>query len=367
MIDRFARPVRDRLGHPVALGLWLTRQTAVEVVAKSELLTEIAEKIADAGLVCYTMNAFPFGNFHADRVKEQVYLPDWTTDDRLRYTLDAAAILARLLPENVDGSISTSPCAFKPLHPAGADVSIYFPRLIALATALAELRSRTGKTIRLAIEPEPCCVLETTTEAIDFFRRLRASVHGRPEENAVREHLGLCYDVCHQAVEFEDVTESIRQIVAADIRIVKVHITCALELRDPSVAAHREYLARFVEPRYLHQTFARSPAGGTLSLLDLTAEHSLTPPADWLECPVWRTHFHVPIHWQTAGPLFTTRPVLEEAIGAIQAIDQTPHLEVETYTWSVLPKGTGGPAPTVDLVEGLSAELASARELVSRR
>src|SRR5206468_2788211 len=135
-----------------------------------------------------------------------------------------ADLLARLLPEGVDGSISTAPLAFKALHPPGANLAVYFPQLVQTAAYLQALRQRTGRIIRLAIEPEPCCVLETTVETIAFFRQLWQHVAGTAEEAAVRTHFGVCYDVCHQAVEFEDVTDSILALDAAGIPIVKIHV-----------------------------------------------------------------------------------------------------------------------------------------------
>jgi hypothetical protein len=271
-----------------------------------------------------------------------------------------------------------------------------------LAQFLQQLYDETGKRVRLAIEPEPFCLLETTDEAVSFFHRLRSAAADANAVEPVREFLGLCYDICHQAVEFEDVTASIASLRENDIRINKVHITCALELRDPAAnRAGREALARYVEPRYLHQTMARQlyvisdslvqdaadsrqagsltygywqvgsgpgnglqtegrPYGRIFRLPDLTVANCFEPPGSPLmKCESWRIHFHVPVDAEQLGPLGTTRADLKRALQTVAGLDYAPHLEVETYTWEVLPD-----AKRVDLVDGLTRELVATRALL---
>src|SRR4051812_46193445 len=204
-LDRYTIPVARGFGRPLSAGLWLARPVVNELLASEAALMCFADGLARRGLTCHTLNAFPYGDFHSDRVKDDVYRPDWSTADRLDYTLGAARALAALLPEGVDGSVSTLPLAFK-AHPHPSDFAARCERkLIAAATALKELHDQPARTIRLAVEPEPLCDLETTDEAIAFFRRLWVAAENAGASAAVREYVGLCYDVCHQAVEFEDV------------------------------------------------------------------------------------------------------------------------------------------------------------------
>jgi hypothetical protein len=163
-------------------------------------------------------------------------------------------------------------------------------------------------------------------------------------------------------VEFEDVAASIRSFAAAGVRISKVHITCAIRLEQPlENEAGRRALSEFVEPRYLHQTIARSADGTIHRLTDLTREAALRPQAEFGMAEEWRVHFHVPVNAESLGPLSTTRPDLCRALAAVAALDYAPHLEVETYTWQVLP---GEKPPS--LVEGLTEELEATRGLLSQ-
>jgi hypothetical protein len=306
------------------------------------------------------LNAFPFGDFHSPRVKENVYLPDWGDPLRLKYTGNCARILAAFLPEGGEGSISTVPLGFKGFEHAEGFESKASMQLVGLAASLDRLYQDTGRKIRLAIEPEPFCLLETTGEAIAFFNRLRGMAGDTFSGTAAQEYLGLCYDVCHQAVEFEDVALSIQRIQSAGIRINKVHITCAIHLDDPANNAEgRTALARYVEPRYLHQTLARSKSGEILRRVDLTEPLALDPPHDFAEAEAWRVHFHVPVDAEALGPLGTTRSELRRALAAVVKLDYAPHLEVETYTWEVLPGGS-----KVALVDGLTRELVATRSLI---
>lgn len=342
--------IQKKLGKRIAAGLWLPDEMTRQLSEQPALIARLGELLAGEGLICYTLNAFPFGNFHSERVKENVYLPDWSEPARAEYTVRCAEILSQILPEGVEGSISTVPLAFKERELPSDFLDQCCDALIQTARQLDDLHDRTGKVIRLAIEPEPLCVLETTPETVAFFARLRSRAGADAE--VVNRHLGVCYDICHQSVEYEDVAASIQNLRDQEIRINKVHITCAIELKNPGTNREgREFLAQFAEPRYLHQTFTRQEEG-TRTFTDLTAEFVQSPPAEWEQAESWRIHFHVPVQAENLGPLSTTRPDLEKALREVAKLDYAPHLEVETYTWSVMP---GKDLP--DVCDGLTREL----------
>lgn len=359
-LDQFTLPIKANYGSDLAAGLWLAAPVIQELMQSADGARAFADRVSQRGLSCYTLNAFPYGNFHSARVKENVYLPDWTQPNRLDYTLDCARVLAALLPDGTDGSISTVPLGFKPFeHPADfADRCA--DQLIKLADGLNRLWSDTGRLIRLAIEPEPYCVIETTDETIRFFDRLRERAADADALEVVQRHLGVCYDVCHQAVEFEDVAASIRSLSAAKIRINKVHITCAIEVANPGTNPEAlKALSRYVEPRYLHQTFARTEGHKIVRQVDLDEQLTSAPSGDFLQAKMWRVHFHVPVDAEQLGPLGTTRAELKRALSVIPDLDYSPHLEVETYTWEVLPDG-GRP----NIVDGFTKELLATKSLI---
>jgi hypothetical protein len=197
--------------------------------------------------------------------------------------------------------------------------------------------------------------LEKTGEAIEFFKRLWAMAEKVDFGQGIRDTVGLCYDVCHQAVEYEDVPASIAAIDAAGIRINKVHISCAIELAD---ASRREALRPYIEPRYLHQTMAKNAFGEIARAVDLDAQLLAAPPEGFSSADSWRVHFHVPVSVESLGSLATTRSAIPQALRAIAKLDYAPHLEVETYTWDVLP------GAKVDLVTGITEELRTAHQLI---
>jgi sugar phosphate isomerase/epimerase len=360
-IDRYTVAVAERFDHPLSAGLWLASPVASELAGSPSAMASFVDDLRSRALTCHTLNAFPFGNFHSERVKDQVYLPDWADPARALYTQQCAVILSQLLPGDVaEGSISTLPLGFKG-HSKSADLHARcITALLDLALFLDDLRQHSGKTIRLAIEPEPSCVLETTDEAIHFFHRLMTAADERSVGEVARRHLGLCFDICHQAVEFEDVATSIAAIDGAGIRINKVHVSCALQIDHPATNDDaRAALRRYVEPRYQHQTTAQTAAGAVVQVLDLSDELLDAPPPAFRDAAAWRVHFHVPIGADRIGPLATTRPALPAAFAAIANLPYAPHLEVETYTWDVLPNR--GP---VALVDGLVDELKSAKDLI---
>jgi sugar phosphate isomerase/epimerase len=360
-LDRYTVNVAVRFGAPLAAGLWLAEPVVKELLRSDTVCRRFGEGLAGRGLTCHTLNAFPFGDFHSPRVKEHVYRPSWAERRRLEFTVSAARILAQLLPAGAEGSISTLPLGFP-----GIDSFPDFHRecvenLIDAALSLHRLEQESGRTIRLAIEPEPCCWLDETPTAIEFFKnRLWPRAEERGSLEAVRKHVGLCVDVCHQAVAFEDMGQSISEIERAGVRINKIHITCAIELEHPATNLEgRRALARYVEPRYLHQTKARLADGRVLAVLDLDRALALDASPEFLNAERWRVHFHVPVDAERLGPLKTTRNDLRTALAAVKSLTYAPHLEVETYTWEVLPD-----RPAVDLVDGLTRELTATRALL---
>lgn len=353
-------PVRAKCGFEIAAGLWLPAAALAEVLAADCGVASVRRSLDAHGLSCHTLNAFPYSDFHGARVKEQVYLPDWADPRRLQYTFDSSRLLEGLLPENGEGSISTLPLGGRLLVQQDGFIDDCIMQLMDLAVRLNQLHEQTGKKVRLAIEPEPFCLLETTSETIAFFELLRDVADSKGCGKEVFEYVGVCYDVCHQAVEFEDAADAVRRLRNSDIRINKVQISCAIQLDDPSNQQARAELAKFAEPRYLHQTMAVTRGGEILRHADLTQDFALYPNDEWVGTEVWRTHFHVPVDAEHLGVLGTTRAELRKALAAVAALDYQPHLEVETYTWPVLP----GSTPTA-MVDGLARELIATREMLT--
>jgi len=327
---------------PFGVGLRLSA-AAAEALGEPAAFAELEALLAEGSCYVFTINGFPYGTFHGAPVKEGAYRPDWSEAARLAYSNRLADILARLLPEGLDGSISTVPGTFKPW--AEGRIEAIADNLIRHAAHLARLESETGKRIALALEPEPCCLLETVAETVDFFRdrlfsdaaaaRLAAltGLGAGDAAAALRRHLGVCYDVCHAAVEFEDPAESIERLRAAGIAISKLQLSAALRI-SPVESRTGAQLGPFDEPVYLHQTVERGP-GGLTRYLDLPEALAHAGKAVGRE---WRIHFHVPIFLDQLKDFATTQDFLRAILALHRAAPISQQLEVETYTWDVLPE-----------------------------
>ncbi|PPF56753.1 xylose isomerase [Rathayibacter sp. AY1C2] len=336
-LDVYAGPARVAAGLAlVGVGLWIPRDLAARLVASAEDRAVLRAALQRNGLEVRTLNAFPYAAFHAEVVKLDVYRPDWTTPERLQYTIDCARILADLLPAGADGSISTLPLGWREGWGREQDEAAC-RNLARLVEELRDLRRSTGHAIRLAIEPEPGCILDTVDDVVDWLQ---------PRIGVVDPaYVGVCLDTCHLAVSFADPVSAVRRIRDAGLRVVKVQASAALHLEDPS---GRAALTPFVEKRYLHQT-RENGIDGVLRVDDLPEALDTLPGTG-----PWRVHFHVPLHHRPEAPLSATTAVLAEAVSAVDAAwpyDEI-HLDVETYTWSVL-----ADAPS-DLSTGIGAELA---------
>jgi len=341
-LDRYAEPVRRLVGVDVlGLGLWLPAALASSLADSPDLRAKLRTELDARGLEVYTLNAFPYGGFHDDVVKHNVYRPEWTDAARLRYTIDCATVLADLLPDSASyGSISTLPLAWRtPWTEADDEAST--SALTELTGVLDGMAAANGRPIRLAVEPEPGCVLDTVADAVKW---LAPRVDPR--------YVGLCLDTCHLAVSFADPEDTVASIYAAGLEVVKVQASAALQVEEPDSEAARLALTDFTEPRYLHQVRERAVTGTVLAADDLPEALAELPGRD-----AWRVHFHVPLHARPAAPLSATTDVLRTAITALRStVDNMPHVEVETYTWSVLPETAGNGGDTA-LIRGIAAEL----------
>jgi hypothetical protein len=336
-LTRFGEPVRARLGADrLGLGLWLARPVASELVADPKALRRLRAELSARGLEVVTLNGFPYQGFHAPVVKHAVYHPDWTRPDRARYTVDLARLLAALLPDDAArGSVSTLPLGWRePWTTVHHDQAR--TRIDLLAIDLGKIADETGRPVRIGFEPEPGCIVENTGQAVTHLKDVDT------------DWLGVCLDTCHLAVAFEDPAQALDALAVAGLPVVKTQASCALHAERPRDPATRYALQTFVEPRFLHQTREGLPYGS--DDLDIALAGGLPGHAPW------RVHFHAPLHADPRPPLTTTRPVLEatlkELFGGPTA--WTDHVEVETYTWQVLPNAPQGDR---GLVEGLAAEL----------
>ena len=354
-IAKTVLPLRERLRFdgPFGIALRLDRE-GVRVLRDDDARRGLFRGVLAGGdLVPFTANAFVMGEFHGPGVKESVYRPTWHDRERLDFTLEYAEAMASLAGPGKRVSLSTVPGSFKLFDEGPRAVH---DMAVALATAARRLRGledTTGTRVVLGLEPEPLCTLETVEEVIGFFRGPLRAAFGR--DRAPAHHLGVCYDVCHQAVEGEDPVDALARLRQAGIPIVKVQASSALEIADPADPRAREALARFSEPRWLHQVVCDTGAGGRQRVADLPLALEGPDAAAWAASGrPWRVHFHVPVHREEAvPPLRTTRADLERALVAVAEGGVTEHLEIETYTWEALP----AEARADTLVESLAREI----------
>lgn len=319
-------------------GLWINAAIADQLTCFPEKLNRLKQVLKANAIELLTLNGFPYGGFHEKSVKEKVYQPDWCDEKRLTYSIQLANILSQLLPENEkEGTISTVPLGFK-LDWAVVNYRQATDNLGKLITELQNIKKVSGVHIRFCIEMEPSCVLEHSDELIHYFQHYLFRHDDLPEA-WVRQYFGICYDICHQAVMYEDSITALQSFIDHDIPIGKIQVSSALAVVEPASDAVVPVLQAYAEPRYLHQVRALAENSNLLSHVDL--ELALNDDA-FLEKNKWRIHFHVPIHathLENKNFGTTQQDILSvlDFLGRNQQLH--PHIEVETYTWQVLPSG----------------------------
>jgi sugar phosphate isomerase/epimerase len=310
-----------------AIGLRLSARAAHELL-QGDQLARFRDWLAATNTYVFTINGFPYGNFHGTRVKEQVFAPDWTHRDRVEYTKNLFKILSAIAPANSGGSVSTLPGSHKSFE---ADEAIIRKNLIELSTWLDDLSARTGKDLHLGLEPEPLGHIENTQESLAFFDRL---ANEAKDSETLLNRIGINYDCCHFALQFEDAKESLESLVKNKIRISKIHLSSALTL-DPKNPAAIAAIAGFDEPVYSHQVIHQNKSGTLSRFIDLPDFLKATPSNLDGEA---RVHFHIPLDAMPSTPLGSTSDHVTETLSWLHAHPLTcTHLEIETYTWGVLP------------------------------
>ncbi len=334
--------VRDQLGETgsFAIGLRLS-EIAARVLADPKRLLEFQRWLEAEDCYVFTINGFPYGRFHGTRVKEQVYSPDWTTQARVDYTNLLFDLLSELMPSGMEmeGSVSTVPCSFKEFIQGQHQVAAMRRNLWSTIEHVAALSEKTGKWLHLGLEPEPLCYLETTDETVEFFHLLREDRRG---DERLSRHLGVNYDACHLAIEFESAAVGLERLRSEGVLLSKIHLSSALKAAPTRRV--RAALGAFVDPVYFHQVVERRSLSPLRRIKDLDAalsEAESGPHALSEEealATEWRIHFHVPLHCAPTGLWGTTTDHLQEVM---TVLEENPgfcrHLEMETYTWEVMP------------------------------
>lgn len=348
---------------PMGVGLWLPANAVLEFLPPHldgelalDKIEAFREWLDQRDLYAYTLNGFPVTNFHEPIVKHLVYYPDWSTPERLNYTMALAMILHHLLPEGAEGSISTLPIGWGDTVDEG-----WADSLCDMIEFLAEFEQETGRCIHLDIEPEPGCEIEDTMSLIMLLTVLEMTSGVDPD--VLHRYLRVCLDVCHTAVMFEEPTLMLEALREAGWSVGKVQISSGLHVpfKGKKAAQKKEmrsYLERFAEDRYLHQTTIGSIETGKIKEFHEDLPQALA--AHPLGGGEWRVHYHVPVHLEQVGPLQTTQSHIVELLDAITPEDGINHFEVETYAWSVLPEEL----QEKRLADGIAREMAWAGDLL---
>ena len=326
---------------PMGIGLRLSNEASVQLI-EAENLEAFKSWLRENNAYVFTMNGFPYGGFHRTRVKDNVHVPDWTTNERVAYTLRLFTILSQLIPEGMDGGISTSPLSYRHwFHSEEASQKakdLATNNVLQVVEHLIGIHAATGKLLHLDIEPEPDGMLQTGEEFIHWFENDLLPAGTKKINNAaelIKRHLCLCYDVCHFAIGYEPHPEVIDQLTQKGIQVGKIQISAALKCQMKNDRKSiKDAFEKFNEPVYLHQVVAKKKDGELLRYPDLP---EALEDYDNAAVTEWRAHFHVPIAVKEFGLLQSTQSDIVEVLKIQKQQKFTRHLEVETYTWEVLP------------------------------
>lgn len=351
-LERYTLSVRNQVSPNLAyaIGLRLGAAAAKEL-SDPNTLFDFQKWLDKNHCYIFTINGFPYDDFHGTRVKEQVYRPDWTTQDRLDYTNLLFDLLAELLPPGVEGSVSTLPGSFKRFISNKYEEQIMFKNLLENARHIEALSKSTGHDFHLGLEPEPLGYFENSEESIAFFQRFLNFAPA--EEDLILKYIGINYDTCHFAIQYESAENSLRELIDNRIRISKIHLSSALTVSDFSKKT-LQLLANFCENTYLHQVIAKNRKQPLQRYEDLDQALNARKTGND-HAKEWRIHFHIPLHAQPKMPLSSTSSYIQKTLDFLKNNHNIcNHFEMETYTWEVLPEEL----VEIDVIEQLVKEYA---------
>jgi sugar phosphate isomerase/epimerase len=176
----------------------------------------------------------------------------------------------------MEGGISTSPLSYRFWFPEEKALQkatfLATENILVIAEELIRIRQESGVKMHLDIEPEPDGILESAAEFIDWFEKVllplskqilpdRLNISPEEAEVFIKEHICLCYDVCHFAIGYESHAQVIELLGNKGIRVGKIQISAALKADLPVDSELRsgiaDAFAKYDEPTYLHQVVAR--------------------------------------------------------------------------------------------------------------
>ncbi|MCC5629600.1 metabolite traffic protein EboE [Nostoc sphaeroides] len=368
-LEKYVLNLKSRLSPKEAFGIGLRlADAAAKELLQNNNLAQFQAWLTQEDLYVFTLNGFPYGGFHRQVVKDQVYAPDWSTQERVNYTLNLVQILATLLPEGLDGGISTLPLSYKPWWQKDQATfeTVLKESCLNIASVVVEMIricEETGKILHIDLEPEPDGLIENTSELIDFYQNLLLPIGGNYlseklnieqslAENKLLEHVRICYDTCHFSVEYEEPQSVFGRLHSAGIKIGKIQISAAIKVKIPADVEKRslivERLRPFAESTYLHQVIERRSDGTLHHYPDLI---TALPHLEQSLAQEWRTHFHVPIFIHDYQILQSTQDDIATVLHLLKTNNACSHLEIETYTWDVLPA-----AMKIDLLTSIQRE-----------
>ncbi len=240
-------------------------------------------------------------------------------------------------PEHGSFSVSTLPGSFKGFFDGLSTDEVIdreeriYQNFIKISESIDRLREQyPDRDFHLGVEPEPLGWFENTTETISFFHRLLDRCTDE-QAASVRRNIGVNYDTCHLALEYEDAAENFAQYRQEGIRISKIHLSSALTLKPTD--ENLQAVKKFQDEVYLHQVMVGQ--GGALH----RAFMDLPPALEWGEAipaeqrgDEWRVHFHVPLHADFTRGFGDTRFHLEEVLAEVEKHpDLCHHFEMETF------------------------------------
>ena len=323
----------------MGIGLWLSAKAAEELCQDSSEAKqdEFSQFLSENGLDPFTFNGFPFGDFHQNVVKHDVYRPSWFDFSRQQYSERLVHLIQRF-SSSPELSISTLPIGWGNPPLSDGQLSMSAKQLARVAETCRRIESETGRLVYFCVEPEPGCHIQYAKDVVDFFESF---LFRHSNEDVTRRHIRVCHDVCHAVVMCESQAEVMATYKQAGISIGKVQISSAVVvdfdvIEPPDRTEAVQQLSTFAEDRYLHQTTIQNKKGEIQFYEDLPlALKSLTEPSE--ASGIWRIHFHIPVHLDKFGLLSASQHAIEDCVTQCRRYSDVVHFEVETYAWNVLP------------------------------
>lgn len=273
-----------------------------------------------------SINGFVYQNFHLKNIKENIYLPDWTSKNRFLFTKNILTYTDSIAKKKEKISISTLPISYIKWVNFFLNPFIFYE-----ATQNLKKLTMQIKKSHLDIEPEPFCLIESYSDFLKFKKNWIKTLIIKKNEKS----LTLCYDICHFSVIFEKQKIISKLITIDNLKIGKIQISIALKTiihyKHVFIKKLTKTLTKLKKSDFLHQSIIKNYS----KIEKFSDIYFFLKKIHLFKNKELRIHCHIPLYKKKFKYFDSTYKDTFNSLNLIKKHNLTKNIEIESYTYHI--------------------------------